>query len=166
MKKILLLLVLSVLLSGCSQPTFETLGDIPLQQADAPAGKLSLSLPEEAAATVMESEQAGTLYLCDGYTVTVQTLPGGDLDKTLRQITGFSKDALTVMQTQDGENKRYESVWAAAGEEEDQVGRVCIIDDGNFHYAVAIMSDFTNAGDLAQTWQQILTSVSLDSTAA
>lgn len=166
MKKILVILMLTVLLAGCSQTTFETLGEIPLQQVDAPAGKIRLTLPEDAAATVMEAEDSGTIYLCDGYTVTVQTLSGGDLDRTLRQITGFSKDALTVMQTQEGSHKRYDSVWAAAGESGDQIGRVCILDDGSFHYAVSVMADFTQAGDLAQTWQQILDSVSLDSTAA
>lgn len=165
MKKVLAMAALLFLLSGCSQPVFETIGapDIP---ADTPAAaEILLTLPREASAMTMEGENAGTIYFCDGYTVGVQTLSGGDLDATLRQITGFSRDALTVMQTQLTSVKRYESVWSAAGEGEDQVGRVVILDDGNYHYAVSVMANYSAAGSLAATWQEILSSVSLDTAA-
>lgn len=162
MKKWIPVIALLLILTGCTQVDFETMSD-EYVQSDLPAAHtVILALPQEATATVMEADDAGKLYLCDGYTVSVQTLTGGDLDATLRKITGFSRDALTVMETKQGNFKRYESVWSAAGETQDQIGRVVILDDGNFHYAVSVMADYTTAGDLADTWQEILSSVSLD----
>lgn len=165
MKKIIIAATLLLLLSGCSQPTFETLQDLGIQTDTSVASQILLTLPEEASAAVMESQDAGKMYLCDGYTVSVQTLPGGDLNRTLRQVTGFSRDGLTLMQTQQGDYTRYETVWSAAGEGEDQVGRVVILDDGSYHYTVSVMAPYTAAGDLAATWQQILGSVSLNTAA-
>ena len=162
MKKIFVTLALLVLLTGCSQTTFETLNDT-LIQTDTPAAcQIKLILPEEASATVMESEDAGKMYMCDGYIVCVQTLSGGDLDGTLRLLTGFSKEDLTLIHTKQSLADRYETVWSAAGEEQDQIGRVVVLDDGNYHYAVSVMAPYTAAGDLADTWQQILDSFTLD----
>lgn len=165
MKKIIIAAALLLFLTGCAQPTFETLQDPGIQTDTPAAAQIQLTLPDEASAAVMESEDAGKMYFCDGYTVTVQTLPGGDLDRTLRQLTGFAKDALTLMQTRQDVIDRYESVWSAAGEEGDQVGRVVVLDDGNYHYAVSVMAPYTAAGDLASVWQNILESVSLHTAA-
>lgn len=165
MKKIIIAAALLLLLTGCSQPTFETLGDPGVQTDISAAAQILLELPEEASAAVMESEDAGKIYLCDGYTVSVQTLPGGDLDRTFRQTTGFSRDALTVMHTRQGEIVRYESVWSSAGENEDHIGRIVVLDDGNYHYTVSVMAPYTAAGDLASTWQDILNSVNLHTAA-
>lgn len=155
-------MLLVLLLSGCSvQPTFETISD----QMDAPVvaqmRQLQLTLPKEATAPTLQSEENGMLYLCDGYTLTVQTMDAGDLDATLRALTGFSREQLTVMQTNRQDAKCYECVWSAVGEGGDQVARTVILDDGNYHYAVSVMADFASAGDLAKTWKQLLDSVAL-----
>lgn len=135
---------------------------------DAPAmvqtHQLEITLPKEAAVPSMENEDAGRIYLCDGYTLTVQTLAGGDLDRTLRQITGFGRAQLTVMETRSEDITRYACVWSAAGEGGDQVGRAVILDDGSCHYAVTVMAEASIAGDLAENWQEILESVKLSST--
>ena len=165
MKKCWILLALTLFLTGCgTQETFETISDVQDMSVMAQMQQLELSLPEEAAAASMENPDAGKIYLCDGYTLTVQTMGSGDLDRTLRQLTGYSKEQLTVMETQQGSIKRYESVWSAAGEGGDQVGRTVILDDGSYHYAVTVMADFGAAGDLTPAWQKILRSVRLVST--
>jgi len=123
-----------------------------------------MKLPSEAVAPVLQSPDAGKLYLCDGYVLTVQTFDGGDLDETMRQVTGFSREQLTCMQTQSGDIKRYACVWSAAGEGGDHVGRAVILDDGSYHYAVSVTADFASAGELAQTWQELLNSVTLTDT--
>ncbi len=164
MKKLLLLIVFMFLLTGCKEKDFETVSDVyepPAQQA----GELSLVLPEDASITIMENDTMGKMYLCDGYTVLVETLESGDLDRTLRTVTGYSKDALTVMQTEDESVKRYNCVWTCAGEGGSQVCRSIILDDGNFHYAVTVMADENAAGDLNDTWQKILSSASITNTA-
>lgn len=165
MKKYLIGIALALLLTGCSaQQTFETLSDVYDAPVMAPAGQLELKLPEEAAAASMENPDAGKLYLCDGYTLTVQTLDAGDLNETLRQLTGYGKEQLTVMETKQDGFSRFETVWSAAGEGGDQIGRAVILDDGYYHYAVTVMADAQTAGDLTSVWQSVLDSATLSRT--
>ena len=162
MKKLWWLVVLMVCLTGCgANEAWETVMDVDNTPVMAQMQQIELTLPKDAASETMENEQSGKLYLCNGYTVAVQTLPGGDLDKTLREISGFSKQQLTVMETQTKQAKRYECVWSSASEAEDQVARAVVLDDGSHHYAVTVMAPFSTAGDLADVWRAILTSVQL-----
>lgn len=126
--------------------------------------EIQLQLPKEATAPVLQNQDGGKLYLCDGYTLMIQTLSAGDLDRTLREVTGFPKDQLTVMETEEMDIRRYNCVWSAAAEEGEQVARAMILDDGCYHYAVTVMADFASAGELAQTWNSLLGSVTLTGT--
>lgn len=162
MRKLCVALAVSLMLCGCgSQAAFESVTDL----ADVPAvsqmRKIKLSLPKDATAPTLYSEECGSLYLCDDYTISVQTLEGGDMDSTLRQLTGFGKADLTVMETEYGGIKRCSCVWSAAGEGGDHVGRALILDDGNYHYAVSVMAEFSRAGDLSAKWQELFESVEL-----
>lgn len=162
MKKCLTVVMLALLLAGCSEPkSFETMSDHYYEPDLPAAAQISLALPEDAAVSVMENPLTGSIYLCDGYSVTVQTLSAGDLDGTLRDTTGFSREKLLVMEREEHGNRRYECVWAAAGEGEDQVGRAVVLDDGSYHYVLTVMAGADRAGDLAETWQQIIDSFSL-----
>ena len=163
--KIIIVLIVSVLcLSGCNAPkNLETVSDISDMQVAAIPKKLEVAVPENATVCTMENGE-GSLWLCDGYVMTVQTMAGGDLNRTLVQLTGFSQDQLTVMQTKQGDIKRREFVWSAVGEGGDQVGRAVILDDGSNHYAVCVMADAAEAGKLTETWQKILDSVNLTDT--
>ncbi len=166
MKKILFLLVMIVLFSGCgAQQTFETVSDVPSAQTIAQK-QVVLQLPEDASVTVMENDNADRLYLFEDYTLTVQTLPSGNLDQTLLELTGFSQDTLTLMKTSAGDIDRYETVWTAAAEAGDHVGRVLVIDDGQYHYAISVMAEASRAGELNDTWQEIFSSVMLADTDA
>ena len=164
MKVILLIVVLVLCLTGCSAPkNLETVSDVLDTQVVATPKKLEVAVPEGATVCTVESGE-GSLWLCDGYTLSVQTMAGGDLDRTLAQLTGFTQDQLTVMQTKQGDIKRREFVWSAAGEGGDQVGRAVILDDGSNHYTVCVMADAEKAGNLTQTWQKIFDSVALTDT--
>jgi len=162
-KKVLIVAVLTVLLSGCtSQETLETLGDAYMQPVSATVQQqILLDLPQDAYLYTMQSQAGENIYLCDDYTVTVQILPAGDLDRTLQDITGYPKDALTLMQTRTDDLKRYMCVWSSAGEGEDQVGKACVLDDGNYHYAVSVMAGQSVAGNLQQTWRSLFSSIRL-----
>ena len=165
MKKCLLVMALAFLLTGCSaRETLETLGDGYDTPVMAPVGQLELKLPQEAVAAAMEDPDAGKLYLCDGYTLTVQTMESGDLNETLRQLTGYGKEQLTVMETKQEGHRRLETVWTAAGEGGDQIGRAVILDDGSYHYAVTVMTDAQTAGSLTAVWQSVLDSVTISHT--
>ena len=159
MKKCVILLALMLLLSGCgSEPTLETIADEQLQSVSAKVQQVLVDLPVNAGVPVMQSEDGAALYLCDGFTVTVQTMEAGDLDKTLRSATGYGRQALELMETADEAGKRYQCVFAAAGEGQTQVGRASIIDDGSFHYVLTVLAPEQTAGAVAEQIQTVLDS--------
>ncbi len=151
-------------LTGCGvQETFETLSDAYIQPVSAPAWQMILDVPQDASVTVLQGENAEKIYLCDGYTVTVQTFASGDLQTTFRTLTGYEKEELTLMQTKQDGAKRYECVWVSAGEGENQVGRACLLDDGNYIYAVTAMTGESKAGELMEVWKEMFDSFRLAS---
>ena len=159
MKKLCFLLVCVLLLAGCqAAPTFETMEDVYAPQPQSTPRQVALDLPEDVQTIVGDS---GKLYLCDGYDITVETFVSGDLNSTVQLLTGFAPDALTMMETAVSDARRYECVWTAAGENGDTVGRAVVLDDGQYHYCVTVMSNADTAGDLTGVWQELLNSVHL-----
>lgn len=155
--------LLLMMLSGCGAPTdYETMADQYLEPELPAAAEVRIWLPEDASVMTISDETAGTLYLCDSYSVAVQTLAAGDLDATLRSVTGYGAEALQLYALERGTVKRYECVWASAGEGGDQVGKAVILDDGSYHYAVTVFAPAGQAGGLAETWQEILGSIELE----
>ena len=151
--------LIALLLTGCrSVGTLETVTDTwDVPQKPEPQ-ELALELPKNAAIATLSSEEAGTLYFCNGYTVAVQTLPAGDLDGTLREITGYGRENLKIMETSAGECTRYDFVWSCAGESGDQVCRGAVLSDGNYHYTMTAMTDEDSAGALSETMQALFSS--------
>ena len=165
MKKLWLMIVAAIVFSGCStRQTMETISDSMDIPVAASLQQLEITLPSEASIPTLLSEDGARLYECEDYTLCVQTLESGDLDRTLRRITGFAKDGLTVMTTQSDGLKRHSCVWSAAGEGGDHVGRAVVLDDGNYHYAVSVMAEFSKAGNLSEKWKELFDSVNLTST--
>lgn len=162
MKIFLCMILALVLLTGCQQPKdFETMSDS-FAQPDVPQPKeVFLNLPEDAAKAVLEDPGAGTLYLCDDYSVAVQTLPAGNLDATLREVTGYGREKIQLWEKKEGDNSRYVCVWTAAGEGGDQMGKTTILDDGDYHYVLSLMTAAENAGELTETWQQLMDSFNI-----
>ena len=159
MKRILCLVLFAVLLTGCgAEPTFETVADVPVQSVSAPVRQIFLDLPANTQMQTMGADSEDKLYLCDGFTVSVQTMDAGDLDRTLRAATGYGKEELTLMQTETADGKCYRCVWAAAGEGQTQVGKTCIVDDGSYHYVLTVMVPEQDAGRLAEQVQSVLDS--------
>ena len=166
MKKSWIFVAVVLLFAGCSaQGELETVTDVYGEQPLSPAKQIVLELPQEVAVPAMQSKEAGTLYLCEDYTVTVQTGEAGDLNATLREATGFEKEQLALVETVRGELACYECAWSSAGEAEQQVGRAVVLDDGNYHYVVTVMADASQAGALQKTWQALFDSMYLTDTA-
>ncbi len=162
MRKLLVIPILAMLLAGCSRETMlETVSDVQDTPVMATQRRIQLYLPEELSAPVVESEETGTLYLCDDYSLTVQTMEAGDLQKTIRSATGMEKDALEIIANRQGDAKRYQWVWTTAGEQGLQVGRACILDDGVYHYVLTATADEAKAGKVQAQWREIFTSFSL-----
>lgn len=151
MKKMLVLLVLALSLTGCGEAeVFETVGDEMVQSVMAQPREVRLDLPEEAVLPAMETDN-GTIYICKDYDVSIQTLESGDLEDTVRSVSGFDPKELTIMETVREEADCYEFVWTSAGEWQEQVCRSMILDDGNYHYVLTAMIE----ADLIEEYQEI-----------
>lgn len=154
--------ILAVLLCGCAKTEYETMADAytPLPPADQAQMVLSFSGDQEVAS--LEAGEQESICFCDGYTLTRQVLASGDLDKTLRTVTGYGREKLSIMtQSQDG-CKRYDFVWSCAGEGGDQVCRGSILDDGNYHYVVTAMASQEKAGELRGIWNELFASFTVN----
>ena len=161
MKRIAIL-VLALFLTGCgTKENFETISDQIDMNDVVISQPMQVDLPEDAAVAVLKNDNGGTLYLCDGYTVTMHTCPSGDVNGTLLDATGFSKDALRIMETQTGDYTRYDCVWIAAGEGEEQVGRLALIDDGSCHYVLTAMAPASGTEALVGQWKNLFDSFTL-----
>ncbi len=158
MKKWWMIVLFAVILTGCvNVGELETMND-DFVMPEAVPGQILLSLPGDAGEEALCGSGDRQLYICENYTITVQTLPGGDMKRTLQSVTGFDPSALTVVQTQKNGLDSYQTVWTAAGEGGDQLGRAQILSDGNFHYVLSVMADCTVAGTLTDVWQSLFES--------
>lgn len=161
MKKLCVTAVLLLMLSGCGTPvSYETISDLYSEPQVLPAQQTSLLLAEEAV-NIQQQTDGDRIYVCDDYCVAVQTFFSGDLDATIRSITGYSKDKLMVMERQSDEMTSYECVWVSAGEGGNQVGRLLLVDDGNYHYSLSVMAPEDKAGELTPTWQLLFDSFTI-----
>lgn len=148
------------MLTGCVPAgNFEQLKDVYAPEETPEPRKISLTLPADAASQTLMGP-SGRLYFCEGYEISVETLAGGDLDRTLKILTGCNREDLTLLETGSSE-KRWETVWSAAGEGSQQVGRLLIVDDGSYHYCVSVMADALDAGSLQESWEALFSSVVL-----
>lgn len=160
MKVLAVILCVLMLLSGCSEDVFETIADSDDISVMATPATVLIDLPDTAAISVMEG-MSGKLYFCDGYEIMVETLNSGNLDATLKTLTGFGKEEIRSVQTMRCGVSCYEGAWSSAGEAGDQIGRVMVLDDGNYHYCISMVTAAKNASDCQKEWQDILDSVSL-----
>lgn len=159
MKKLWWILLLALLLMGCGkEKSLETIGDVQDTPVIATMQQPLVQLPPDMATPVMESEKAGKLYLCDAYSVTVQTVPAGDLSETIRNATGMNREDLQILQTKKDDTKCYQWVWAANGENGIQVGRGCVLDDGAYHYVLTALADEEMSGEVQSAWKEIFAS--------
>ena len=164
MKKIIVMLMMSLLLSGCgAKETLETVADdIPLQPVLAEPAQISVRLPDNAVSPVLESDTE-QVYLCEDYEISIETRASGDLGGTITALTGFDPEQLTVMHTKQENADRYEFVWASAGEEGDRLGRGVVLDDGSYHYCMTVLRDAEDQKKSQVVWSDVFSSFSLSS---
>ena len=152
MKRYLVMGMALMMLSGCgTAETYETMADELIQSVMVQPKEIRLQLPEEAVLPAMESEN-GTLYICKDYDVTVQILPGGDLQQTVLEISGYTPEDLTLIETVAGSMTQYDFVWTSAADGGEQINRASILDDGSYHYVLTAMTDAELAEEYREIW--------------
>lgn len=161
MKKIMVIGMLALLLTGCAaEETFETISDEIVQQVMAQPREIAVSLPGETSIPTMESD-SGRMYLASDYEIYIQTLDAGDLNATIQTVSGYERDTLTVMETNLDGIDRYEFVWASAGENGDRIGRGVILDDGSYHYVMTVLRDADTTENTQIVWNDVFNSFQL-----
>ncbi len=161
MKRIWIVGLVLLLLTGCgAEETMETVADELVEQVLGQQKLIYVELPAEAASPAVESD-SGRLYHCGGYEICVEILPGGDLDATVKTLSGFDREKLTLVQTQRDDQECYELVWVSAGEMGDRVGRAMILDDGSYHYCVMVLGDADKAEANQVFWDEMFASFRL-----
>lgn len=160
MKKIAIAL-LALLLTGCAaQETMETIADEIIQPVMLKPGEILVSLPGETAIPAMESD-SGRMYLASDYEIYIQTLSSGDLSGTIRTVSGYEQEDLTVIHTEADGTDRYEFVWSCVGEKGDRLGRAVILDDGEYHYVMTVLRDAETTVSTQVCWNDVFSSFSL-----
>lgn len=135
----------------------ETVSDEWVLPVMAQPGEIFVELPEGLVAPVLQQDSR-QLYMGPDYEIMLETLSAGDLNATIRALSGYEKEQLTVLKTQQGDTDRYEFVWTAAGEQGDRLGRAVILDDGTYHYCMSVLRD---PGDTPVPWKNVFGSFSL-----
>ena len=158
MKKWLVIAVLALGLSGCgSEEVMETVADEGVVPVMAQPMQIKVNLPGEAAIPVSETD-SGRLYLCQDYEIALQTLSSGDLDATLRSVTGYGKEELTVLETLRSQMPCYEFTWTCAGETGDRIGQGILMDDGTYHYVMTALWDAEKTETMQLSWSEVFSS--------
>ena len=162
MKKILCMFVAAALLSGCSAPVFETMGNVAhVVSTQPPQRQIQLQFPADAA--IVTASGTDMLYLCGDYTISLQTMASGDLAATVRSLSGYALPQVTLLETACGDHTRYDWVWTAVGETGDVICRAAVLDDGKHHYCLCVSADADDAGELTQVWNTLFGSFCLES---
>ena len=162
LKKAIGIMLCLFMLTGCAAVnTFEQIEDVYAQTEQISPKEIKITLPPDAGTTVLAGE-TGRLYFCEGYEITIETYPSGDLEQTMKHLTGYARNDIAVIRTSEADElERYELVWTAAGDEGETVGRSVIIDDGAYHYCICLTALSVEAGSLQETWRDILRTVSV-----
>ena len=98
------------------------------------------------------------LYMAQGYELMLDVQDAGDLSTTIRDMSGYEKEDLTVIQTRQAGADRYDFVWSAMGENGERLGRGVILDDGSYHYCMSVLRD---QGDSHVVWRDVFESFTL-----
>lgn len=162
MKKCLWILLVAFLLGGCAaEETFETISDELVQSVMAQPREISVRLPDDALAPVLGSS-GQQVYLSENYEIILETMDSGDLNATVRTVSGYDKEKLTILETQQQDVTRYEFVWVSAGEEGERLGRGVILDDGNYHYCLSVLRDAADTEKSQIVWSDVFSSFILN----
>lgn len=161
MKKIMVFALVTMLLAGCAgEETLETVADDFVQPVMAKPSEIAVNLPGEVSVPTMEGD-TGRMYLASDYEIYIQTMESGDLNATIQTVSGFEKDALTVIETNPEGVDRYEFVWVSAGETGERLGRGVILDDGSYHYVMTVLRDTETEENSQIVWNDVFASFRL-----
>lgn len=163
MKKLGFVLMMALLLAGCGRQAQETMEYV---QDTAEAGNayvISIDAPEDA---VCEAFGDGDLLYtaADGtYTIIAEELAADSLEEAVRQVSGFSPDALEIVALDGDGVGEYHFAWASCSEEGETVSRCALYAGGGHYYAVTMTQASGLGGTYDAVAEAVFSSVRLES---
>lgn len=161
MKKLCVILLLALALAGCASIDYEYVSDNGTIPALPNTRHTLINLPATVAEPTFAGEDGSCVYVCPEYEIHQQVLPGGDIPKTFLTVTGKSPEDLTVLQTMQQGYKRYDCMFAASGEGEQNLCRLTVLDDGYYHYILCIQTGECDYSRIQKDIEQIASSFCL-----
>lgn len=160
-KKLWFALIFPLILAGCgSRETMETIADPVVELVAPKPAQVSVRLPDDAVVPVLESQRE-QIYTAEDYEIILETLSAGDLTSTVRHLSGYEPEELTILETAQDDGCRYEFVWAAAGEKGERLGRAVVLDDGSYHYCLSAVWDADSQKNTQIVWEDLFSSFCL-----
>ena len=155
------MIVFALMLAGCSaRPVYETIGNACQGFADTEPMNIQMWLPQEAILEASESN-GESRYICGNWEIWTVICPGGDLNQTLETMSGMDPQYMTVMSRKMGEYTCHETVWSTTGESGTMICHGAVLEDGNHHYCIGLVSSEAESAEAKAVFDQILESVSL-----
>jgi hypothetical protein len=140
MKKGIAALLLCLCLTGCGQKNFETMSDVWQEQPESAPKEMLVVLPADAASPTMIDDSGACVYVCQEYDIHQMVLSSGDLRKTVKTVTGLAPEDIHFVSTKTENAKRYDGTFCTTGESGQELCRITILDDGNYHYCLLIQA--------------------------
>lgn len=157
MKWLLVGICVIEMLCGCSShKNYETISDEIVTPIMAEPMQITADFPPDV--SVYALEHNGMICVGEGYSLCIETMTGGDLNNTVKKCTGYSAQNLNLIQTKRDGMTLYETAWSCMGEHGDQVGRLLVLDDGQYHYTLYALTDAEEMGQLQSVIQPVFQS--------
>lgn len=149
MKRVILLLLFLLFLTGCSSPVWETVDDTHEVTAASwleDAYSIEIGVPQTL--SLLDACDGCSVYSNDdgSFEVETRTFLASDLDTAVQMLTGYRAGELNILQTERFDLPEYQFVWVTQTEQGSRLCRADMVANGLEHYAV-ICSSLEDAGD-------------------
>lgn len=164
MKKLTIVLLLLLFLTGCSTPAWETVSD---SLTDQPVSWLTdvytieTSLPQ--GVELLAQTDGWSVYSNQDGTMEVETrvFPASDLTSAVKVLSGYEVDRLNILQTERFDMPEYQFAWVTQTECGQRLSRADIVIDDTNCYAV-VCSTLEQSGNMyAEDVRQVIASFGL-----
>lgn len=159
---VIMLLLVFIMFGGCQKgEDLEVIADDWKETLVQEPAHVQFNVPDDVSLEVMSGND-WKVYQGDYYQILVQHYPSGDLDRTLKDICGYTKEDLTVIEITGEDIDKYLFGWSAVSEEGELVGRCAVLDDGRFHYCLSVLVNAEKSGELRGIIDSVFASYSID----
>lgn len=160
-----LALCAAALLAGCrAEVQWETVDD-EVVAASGPAEApyvITFGVPEDADQAPL-SEEGRRLYVqTDGdYEILSDVVTAPNLDEALRQVSGFGRDEIEVVEARRFGLPEYRFAWASESDEGSYLSQATLIEDGSYFYALIFSVREEESRDYADCAEAVFASLGL-----